>query len=233
MQHVEGFKAGNNKRFTIFLRNKFIRSCADDGAHMSRSDKTIQLKIRRIQHRSDRWNDHDVVAKDREIVESFSCCLKDRSEAHKNDLPVTMISSQLQRIQRRIHCPDICTHRLRLNHVRPRSRNAHHVAIGDENYLRAGCNGYGVIHTAERDHANRTTRTVNQIDVWRQQFFNAVLEDRMGMAAAHLHDLQALARHGGNLLGEVECRAAGSKFLNEFHSRTSPCKYECTRSHRM
>jgi hypothetical protein len=60
---------------------------------------------------------------------------------------------------------------------------------GEDN---AGCLGQGhaIVDPAHRQNAHRTTGSVYQFDNTRQHLLNAVSEDRLGVAATHLQDLQ-------------------------------------------
>ena len=70
-----------------------------------------------------------------------------------------------------------------------------------------------VVDAAHRDHAHRAARAVHQLDVRGQQVVDAVLVDRVRVAAAHLHHLvvaagldrgEDLARHRAAQLGVAE-----------------------------
>ena len=54
-----------------------------------------------------------------------------------------------------------------------------------------GCVGDGdaVVDASHRQHADRAARAVHQLDLLRQHALDAVAEDRVRVAAAHLHDL--------------------------------------------
>ena len=59
-----------------------------------------------------------------------------------------------------------------------------------------GCAGDvdGVVDPAHRDHADRAAGPVHQRDALRQVVLEAVLVDRVGVPAAHLHELVLPAR---------------------------------------
>ena len=79
--------------------------------------------------------------------------------------------------------------------------------------------GDAVIETPHRDHADRTPRSVHQLDVARKQVLDAVLEDRVGVAPAHLHDLPVLV---AGLAGDARPQRPGeigiAEFICEFHA---------------
>ena len=54
-----------------------------------------------------------------------------------------------------------------------------------------------VVDPAHRDHADRAARAVHELDVRGQQVVDAVLVDRVRVAAADLHDLVVAARLDG------------------------------------
>ena len=80
-----------------------------------------------------------------------------------------------------------------------------------------------VVDAAHRDHADRAAGAVHELDVRRQQVVDAVLVDRVGVAAADLHHLvvaagldqrQDLAGHGAAERGVAE-------LVDELHARPS------------
>ena len=58
------------------------------------------------------------------------------------------------------------------------------------------CSGdrHAVVHPAHRDHADRAPRPVDELDVVGEQVVDPVLVDRVGVPAAHLHQLVVAAR---------------------------------------
>ena len=74
---------------------------------------------------------------------------------------------------------------------------AHHVAEAGEDHARLVGHGDAVVDAAHRDHAHRAARPVHELDVGRQQVVDAVLVDRVRVAAADLHHLVVTARLDG------------------------------------
>ena len=68
------------------------------------------------------------------------------------------------------------------------ARHPHHVAIGAQDDFRTAGEFDRHVEPADRQHADRAAGTVDHIDVGRQQVFDAVAADRVGVAAAELHD---------------------------------------------
>ena len=98
---------------------------------------------------------------------------------------------------------------------------------------------------AHRQHADRAARAVHELEGLRQQFFEAVAEDRMRVAAAHFHDLQRPGALVHDALGENvdaldhrACLDRIAEFVDVFHAllpdgpRLSASSV-CTRSQRM
>src|SRR5215470_3026993 len=46
LQNIKRFEPCDHQWFVVFTRNKFITTCANDGADVTRPDKAIKLKIR-------------------------------------------------------------------------------------------------------------------------------------------------------------------------------------------
>ena len=83
-----------------------------------------------------------------------------------------------------------------------RTRDAQHVAEAREDDLGLPGDRDAVVHAPHRDHADRAARSVHELDVRRQQVVDAVLVDRVRVAAADLHDLVVAGRiHGRGDLG--------------------------------
>ncbi len=68
-------------------------------------------------------------------------------------------------------------------------RHPHHVAEAGEDDVAVAGQGDAVVDTAHRDHADRTAGPVNELHVVREQLVDRVLVDRVGVAAADLHQL--------------------------------------------
>ncbi len=76
-----------------------------------------------------------------------------------------------------------------------------------------------VIETPHRDDAHRASRPVHELDIARQQVLDAVLENRVRVPAAHLHDLPVLvSRLGGNARTEGPGQVRVAEFICEFHA---------------
>ena len=83
--------------------------------------------------------------------------------------------------------------------------------------------GDPVVDAAHRDHAHRAARAVHELDVGGQQVVDAVLVDRVGVAAADLHHLVVAARlDGGEDLARQHLAELGvAELVDELHSVTS------------
>ena len=63
-------EAGDSNRAIVIAGNEFIRATANDGRHMTRANERIQLHVWRVEDRTDRGRDRDVIAEDGEIVDA-------------------------------------------------------------------------------------------------------------------------------------------------------------------
>ncbi len=90
-----------------------------------------------------------------------------------------------------------------------------------EDHARLWASAIAVVDAAHRDHAHRAAGAVHQLDVLRQQVLDAVLVDRVGVAAAHLHQLVVAAGLDGvdDLAGEHAAEVGVAEFVHESHSR--------------
>src|SRR6185503_5004852 len=97
-----------------------------------------------------------------------------------------------------------------LEEAASRPRDAHHVAEAGEDDAGLAGDRDAVVHAAHRDHADRAPGAVDELDVGREQVVDAVLVDRMRMAAADLHELVVAARlDGGQDLGREHAPQLG------------------------
>ena len=80
-----------------------------------------------------------------------------------------------------------------------------------------------VVDAPHRDHAHRAARAVHELDVRRQQVVDAVLVDRVRVAAADLHHLVVAARLDGgeDLAGHDLTELCVAELVDEPHSVTS------------
>ena len=65
--------------------------------------------------------------------------------------------------------------------------NAHHIAERRENNIGLESKRNTIVGAPERNHADRTARTVNHLDIRRQKVFDAVFENRVCVPAANFH----------------------------------------------
>ena len=157
------------------------------------------MQIRTVEDRLDGRNDGDVIAEHREILDSFARGLQDsksrrrhrgfKAKAEEHDLAAGILSRQRQRVHRRIDHPDIGAVGLGLQQALARTRNPHGVAEGRENHF--GCSAIAMQSSTRPIGKTQTGQPgpcTSSMDL-RQQSFHAIAEDRMGVAAADLHDL--------------------------------------------
>ena len=95
-----------------------------------------------------------------------------------------------ERVHRRIDHADVGAVGLGLQQALSRARHAHRVAEGGEDDLRMLGDRDAIVDASHRQHADRAAGAVHQLDLSWQHALDAVAEDRMGMAAADLHDVQ-------------------------------------------
>ena len=119
--------------------------------------------------------------------------------------------------------PSGCRRRGRWRRGRsPRTGHSHHVAEAGQDDVRPLRDRDAVVHPAHRDDAHRTAGAVHELDVLGQVILDAVAIDRVGVPAAHLHDLvvpAGLAQCGD--LPPEHCRQVGvAELVDELHRVT-------------
>jgi hypothetical protein len=65
----------------------------------------------------------------------------------------------------------------------------------------------GVVHPAHGDHADRAARSVDQLDRGREHVLNPVPVDGVGVAPAHLHELE-VSSPASSVIWATNARAA-------------------------
>ena len=128
---------------------------------------------------------------------------------------------QQHRIGARINHADVATARLGFHQRQAvRSRHAQAVTVSAQHHALLDGQPDRLIDPTDRQHADRATRTVDHLDVGRQQVGYAVTRNSMGVAAAKLHEM-VVARWVGftaNGLGQPFGDLAVAKFVDVFSS---------------
>ena len=140
-----------------------------------------------------------------------------KPEREKNYVPAGILLCNLQRVEWRINHPRIGSRSFCIEQAGLRAGHSHHVAEGSENDARFQRDRNRIVNSPKRNHAHRASGSVNHFDVRRQQIFDAVLEDRMGVPAADFHELQGARGHARDLIGELSGEVRLPVFVYEFH----------------
>ena len=238
LEKVDRLEAGDYDRLAIIARDEVVGSGSDNHADMAGTDKSVEPHVGVVEQRLDRLRNGDVIAEQREIVDSLLDRLEDRqrgrrhrrfeTQREKDDFAPRIGPRDGERVERRIDQADIGPLGLGLEHALFRSRNAHRIAEGREDHLRMLGDFDAIIDPAHRQHAHRAAGAVDELDFPGHHFVQPVPEDRVGMAAADLHDIERLAdgRRGSrhrvaNLAKQPLGENGIAKFVGIFH-RASP-----------
>src|ERR1051326_3405701 len=120
-----------------------------------------------------------------------------------------------------------------------RTGHTHRITKRREDHLRLLRDRQRVVDASERNHANRTTRSMNHFDVCRQQILDTVLEDRVRVSAADFHKLQPAIAQRRDLFRQSLRQISLPELVDEFHWMSSLFSNEgcwrnsCVRSHTM
>ena len=101
---------------------------------------------------------------------------------------------ELECVERGIDHPDVRSAGLRLQQRAAAAGDAHHVTEGGEDHPRLLGQGDRVVDAAHGYDANRTARTVHEVDLGRDELLDPVLVDGVRVPTAHLHDLDRPVR---------------------------------------
>ena len=146
-------------------------------------------------------------------------------DGHEHDLPVRVLPGDLQRVQRRVHHPDVGAPAALASKNDPPLPGTR-IMSPNEVMITSGCEARcdGVVHAAHRDHAHRAAGAVHQRDRLGQVVLEAVLVDGVGVPAAHLHELVLAARlaQRRDLRGERVGLVRITEFVDEPHRPHAP-----------
>ena len=112
----------------------------------------------------------------------------------EHDFLVRILPGELQRVERRVDDPHRSATRPHLQEIAVAAGNPQHVAEGREDHVRPRCQRERLVDLLERRHADGTSGTVYHLHGVAQQFVQALLDDRVGLAAAHFHEHPAARR---------------------------------------
>src|SRR3981081_2068337 len=109
-----------------------------------------------------------MIAKDREILETFGPCPQERNgcrgggclkaNGKEDDLAVGILAGKLESIEWRVDEAHISSIGLGVKEAALRAWYAHHITKGGEDHSIGTGDGNGVIDSAHRQDAHRTTR---------------------------------------------------------------------------
>ena len=152
------------------------------------------------------------------------------ADREEHDLAVGVLLGDPQRVERRVDHPHVGARRLGLEQRPVRARDAHHVAEAGEDDAGLVRDRDPVVDAPHRDHAHRAAGPVDELDVLRQQVVDPVLVDRVGVAAAHLHDLVVAAGldRRQDLAGEHPAELGVAELVDELHASTWSAVPACT-----
>src|SRR3984957_6579067 len=173
---------------------------------MAGTDEGVQPHIGRIQDGADGGNDSHVVTEHGEVSDALGLGAHYRkrggwrgrfkTNGEKHDVLGGIEPGQLQRIGRGVYDPNIHTSGLVLKWAALSPGYTHHVAKGGEDNIRLLRDGKAIVDSSHGKHANWAAGAVDQLDVFREDIFQAEAIDRVGMSAADFHPAIVAFRAG-------------------------------------
>ena len=206
---------------------------ADDRRDVARADEAVEPQVGRVEQRAQRRHDRHVAAHAAEVGDALGLRALERqrgrgrgrleADREEDDLAVGVLLGDPQRVERRVDHPHVGALRLGLEQRAVRARHAHHVAEAGEDHARLVGDRDAVVDAPHRDHADRAARAVHELDVRGQQVVDAVLVDRVRVAAADLHELVVAARLDGgeDLAGQHPAELGVAELVDELHAAAS------------
>ena len=191
LHHVQRLEARDHHGLSVFLGKEFIRSAADHGGHVCRTDEAVDrhgtplAHFGRLQDMADGRGREHMAGQHAEILQLLLLGLLHRqcrgrrrgleADGKKHHLALRIVARNLQRVQRRIHHADVAAARLGLQQREPvGSGNAQRVAVGAQDHAAILCEPDRHVDAPDRQHAHGATGTVNHGDVGREQIAQAV-----------------------------------------------------------
>jgi hypothetical protein len=115
-------------------------------------------------------------------------CRRFEADGEEHDLPIRVLLREADRVQRRIDDSHIRPLRFQPEEIRVGPRDSQHVAERGERHAGPARDGMGLVDLLQRRHTHGTSGSVHELDLRRQHPVHAVLDDRVGLAAADLHE---------------------------------------------
>ena len=143
------------------------------------------------------------------------------SDTEENHVSIGVLASKLERVQRRVHDAHVTTLALHPEEVPAATGHAKHVAERAEDHVRSRCDLQRLVDELERRNAHRATRTVDHLDLVRNELVDAVPDDRMRLTAADLHDRPRLGDGGVDVVEQPLGELRVVELVEVFHSGAS------------
>src|SRR6266508_6342273 len=230
LENVQRLEPGHNHGFAVIAWDELIRPAADHRRNVTWANEAVQPQVRRIEDRLDGRDDGDVIAEDREVLESLGSGAEHghsrgrrrslEADRHEYDALVWVLAGDLQRVQRGINHADVGTLCLRVEEGAVAARHPHHVAERGHDDTGASGQVHRVVDPPHRDYAHRAARAVHEGDALGQVVLHAVPVDRVGVPAAHLHQLVLAAglAQAHDLRGQRMRLTGVTEFIDEPHA---------------
>ena len=233
LEDVERLETDDDHRLVVRARDELEGPDPHHRRHVTRAEETVELEVRRVEDRLHRRDDRDVVAEHEEVAQPLRLRAHQRQRGGwrrglepdrvEHYLAVRVLVRDLQRVERRVHHAHIGAGGLGIEQAPVTPRHAHQVAEAREDHPGLFGDGDAVIEPPHRDDTDWTTRTMHELDVARQQVLDPVLEDRVGVPTAHLHDLPVLVPClAGDARGERARKVGVAKLVGELHAGGPP-----------
>ena len=228
-----GSKPAIDDRLAVVGGDELERSRADHRRDVARADEPVEPQVGRLEQRSQRRHDRDVAADAGEVLDALAACALERqrggrrgrleSDREEHDLAVRVLLGDPQRVQRRVDHAHVGARGLGVEQA-PSEPGTRIMSPKQVKITPSWSRDRDpVVDAAHRDHAHGTARPVHELDVRRQQIVDAVLVDRVGVAAADLHHLVVAAGldQRQDLAGERAAELGVAELVDELHAAAS------------
>ena len=244
LQDVQRLEPGGHQRLAVAGRDELVGPAADHRRHVARAEEAVQAQVGGVEDRLDRRDDRDVVAEDREVLDPLAGGPQHghrrgrrgglEADGHEHHALVRVVARDLQGVERGVDHPDVGAGGLGVEERPVAAGHAHHVAERRHDHVGFLRDRDRVVDPAHRQDADRAAGAVHEPDRLGQVVLEAVLVDRVRVAAADLHEGVAAAGLAqlGDAGGHRPGRVGVAELVDELHSPSLPIRRRTERSRR-
>ena len=199
---------------------------------MAGGEEGVDPALGRFENRLDGRRDQHLADEHGEVGQTTSTRLVDghgvgrrrrlETDGEEDDLTVGLGFGDVDRIERRVHDPDVGSAGPCRVEIAVRSGYPQHVTERAEDDVGSSRQLQAPVDRLERGHTDRAAGAVNELDLGRQELVDAVTDDRVGLPAADLHDRPVAGRCRRDLVQDAAGQLRIAELVEILHDPPSP-----------